>query len=505
MQAPRLYSVEDAGPQRVSMVPPPIVAEAAAVSADGSRFAIGNYYAAQLWNADGSPVGSPLTHPGHTWPMALTPDGEWLATTSHPCLVRLWRVERPALRGRFPALEQDPAPNCLIVSRDGDRFVTQGETDGARHLSVIVAATGRPAGKPLPVRATTLHGDLSPDGSRMYAYFADRELRGWEVETGRELFPPMPAPAEPLSLRVTPDGDGLIGLLADGTIEKRDARTGELLKAAQIGRPSTAALPRRLSFGPDGKRFATAGYGWEVKLWNLADLTLARTFKLPTEQLVDCAVFSPSGKHLAIGGSGSHYVSVFDVETGESLASLRHPDHLFSLAFDPVEGSRLLTSSHDSRARVWNWRKGELAIPTMAHAGEVGDAQYSPDGRWIATADSHQARIWEASTGRPMTPWLPLAKADEPPVYFANQLSFLRGGDSLLVGLRTRHQSLFDFGDLKRPVRPTLTSDALIELSELNAGGLLDPSHGIDSMTGEEWLKRWKAFRERHPEIHAMD
>jgi WD40 repeat protein len=141
----------------------------------------------------------------------------------------------------------------------------------------------------------------------------------------------------------------------------------------------------------------------------------------------------------------------------------------------------------------------------MSHAGEVGDALFSPDGWWVATADCGQIRLWEAATGKPMTPWLPLTKSGETPVYFANHLSFARDGKSLLAGLRTKHQSLFDFDELFRPIRPTLGAAELVELSELNAGGFLDAKGGVDSMPGEEWLKRWRSFRRKHPEAHPME
>ena len=79
---------------------------------------------------------------------------------------------------------------------------------------------------------------------------------------------------------------------------------------------------------------------------------------------------------------------------------LRHPAGVTHAVFSP-NGERIVSSSYDNTARVWNARDGsEIAVLT-GHRGAIESARFSPDGSRILTvARDSTARIWDARSGK---------------------------------------------------------------------------------------------------------
>ena len=84
--------------------------------------------------------------------------------------------------------------------------------------------------------------------------------------------------------------------------------------------------------------------------------------------------------------------------TGELRTLRGHRDRVNSVAFN-ADGSLLVSSSRDHDARIWDARTGRLAHQLVGHAGSVVDARFSPDGRWIFTAGPISAALWNVRTG----------------------------------------------------------------------------------------------------------
>jgi WD40 repeat protein len=107
------------------------------------------------------------------------------------------------------------------------------------------------------------------------------------------------------------------------------------------------------------------------------------------------AVFSPDGSRI-LTASGDTTARLWDAQ-GQPLATLSgHTGTLYSAVFSP-DGSRILTASNDNTARLWN-AEGQPLATLSGHTDAVRSAVFSPDGTRILTAsDDKTARLWDVS------------------------------------------------------------------------------------------------------------
>ena len=91
----------------------------------------------------------------------------------------------------------------------------------------------------------------------------------------------------------------------------------------------------------------------------------------------------------------------WDATTGKELATAQaHSKGLFNARFSP-DGRRIVTTSYDLTARVWDASTDRQLFSLPAgHDFTVEDADFSPDGRFIATAGDRLVKLWDAKQWR---------------------------------------------------------------------------------------------------------
>jgi WD40 repeat protein len=115
---------------------------------------------------------------------------------------------------------------------------------------------------------------------------------------------------------------------------------------------------------------------------------------------VRSAVFSPDGTRV-LTTSYDKTARLWDASTGQEIAILQDPWHYVnSAAFSP-DGARIVTASIDSTARLWDAATGQEVAALRGHESCVTSAAFSPDGAQIVTASTdNTARLWDAATGQ---------------------------------------------------------------------------------------------------------
>lgn len=209
--------------------------------------------------------------------------------------------------------------------------------------------------------------------------------------------------AQRMSLNVHPDGVFAAAFSPDGTriatagadrlAKIWDATSGTIVATLRGHTGRIASV----SFSADGARVVTASRDQTARLWDARTGEGLATLDHPDD--VWSAAFSPDGARVVTTGE-SNVVRLWDATTGAPIASLAgHRDHVYGAAFR-MDGARLVTASEDHTAKVWEVQTGKLLRSLEGHRDEVVAAAFSPDGSQIVTAsDDHTARLWSAQTG----------------------------------------------------------------------------------------------------------
>jgi WD40 repeat protein len=111
------------------------------------------------------------------------------------------------------------------------------------------------------------------------------------------------------------------------------------------------------------------------------------------------AVFSPDGTRIVVT-SLDKTAGIWDAASGSVIATLKgHEGPVLSAAFSP-DGTRVVTASRDNTARLWDTASGRELIALKGHKGPVVSAAFSPDGTRVVTASNDgTARLWDRITG----------------------------------------------------------------------------------------------------------
>jgi WD40 repeat protein/tetratricopeptide (TPR) repeat protein len=475
-----------------------------------SMLTAGGDRTAQFWSVPGGqPLGPPLVHQSILTRAACSADGRLLATAQSDGLVRVWAQARGDPGDHRMAVES--GPTFAKLSPDGRYAVATGagwRRAAAPAAYVYEVATGLPAAPPLEGDGALTDAALSPDGrgaatlhsaassdEHRFARLVRPEGRAgclqlWDWREGRRRFAALPMPSEPRGVTYSPDGQRVVAICGGGQVLVIDPGTGKVTLRLEHGfeRSSSNTYPG-VRFTPDGASLVTWGPDAAVKVWDPAT-GQPRFPPLAHEGLVQDAMPSADGKRLVTAGRDAT-ARVWDLDTGKAVsAPLRHPDWVFTARFSP-DGKHVLTSCRDGTAQVWDWGAGRPACPPLKHADEVFGAAFTPDGRFVLTAGKDRtARLWERQTGKPAVPPFPLGDWGWSALVTPDgRYAIVAGGAPALRA--------FALTDLDAPA--DLDADGLCLLGEVLSGQRLHEGSDVAALTTEEWLERWRNFRDRHP------
>jgi WD40 repeat protein len=325
---------------------------------------------------------------------------------------------------------------------------------------------GQWIGQPLLHRYHVRYVAFNPQGTAFVTVDNDHDVHVWETNTGKPLIPALRHDSGVLQVRFSPDGRLFLTAGTDNCARVWDAASGD---------PVTPPLKHNGSiffaaFSADGKQFITAGYDRTTRMWAFLPHR-EREENFGKQLLAREDAKAPNARKLA-RLPNPNMVQVVDVK-GKALGSpLWHSSKITHQEFS-ADGGRVVTTSDDNTARVWDAETGRLLLPRLQHRGIVWYAAFSPDGRWVITAsEDRTARVWDVATGEPLTPPLRHPR----PVKYA---FFSADGKHALTFAGDQKWRSWDLTADERPV------DTLILLSQVLAGAKIDPRHGLMALDGE--------------------
>lgn len=346
----------------------------------------------RVWNAvTGRHIAVLLGHEAAVTSAAFNVDGTRILTASADRTARLWDV---STRRQIAALQHEDAVSSAVFSPDNTRILTASRDKTARLWDV---STGRQisilGGHPGNVNSAF----FSPDGTRVLTSSHatasdDGTARLWDIATESEI-------------AILHDGNGASSAIfsPDGrvvlTVSGNTARlwdvVGEHLTVVLRGhkREVTSAV-----FSTKGTRIVTASEDTSARLWDAG--TGRELMRLYEYNEVDSATFSPDGKQILTASRGD--LTLWDVTTGRKAPLVFDVEDFAVSAAFTVNGIRTLTISMEKIgvARLWDERGQEISV-LRGHEDSVNSMAFSPNGeRVVTTSDDKTARLWDVATGR---------------------------------------------------------------------------------------------------------
>jgi WD40 repeat protein len=327
----------------------------------------------------------------------LSANGRFLAGVGRDEHARVWDAASGA--ELYDYLMIDPTVRSIDLSLDGRQLLASW---GALRTMVVLYRAGQE--EPLELNNqerqakgafNRLQGTLSPDGKLAVVALAGNFLEMYDTTTGKRLRY-LPSRSMSVCVAFSPDGDrlaagettGLVTVwrLTRPALPEKQTEASVAPAPMEAGQPTARAFKghqaaiEALAFAADGRKLISISHDHTARCWDMDDHEEARVLEKGRSQ-IDGLSYAPDGRHLALA-SMSDGIRVYDVMSDSPPRSLTtRPSR--RTVFSP--DGRFIAGAPDHRVTLWDVRTGDvLATLGETEPDEIGAMAFSPDSRWLA-------------------------------------------------------------------------------------------------------------------------
>ena len=376
---------------------------------------IGDGHLAKMWDANGTYIKDLVGHDCArgfcaVTDVAIAPDDRTIVTVGDDQRAILWNRDGDKIKELDEHRVLNGWVRTVAFSPDGKYFATAG-TDWDRTVQLYTADGGHVAALPEGECAKRDHWAcgafalaFSPDGRLLLTGTESGAVNMYDLNG--KLLQRLTGHSDAVnSLAFSPDSRSFLSASNDQRAILWDSdgrKIGELKGHAE-------AVTRAV-FSPDGKYVVTASHDGTARLWDLDGNV--RAIYGGHKAGIDWVAFSLDGRHLVTASRDKTAIQW----TAQPLQPtiLKHDGEVVTARYLP-DGKRILTAANDMTVRLWD--AADVTRPIKAYDKLFGPDRYnnkriwsldvSADGeRFVTAGTDYTVRIWEVGSGRVIKQWL---------------------------------------------------------------------------------------------------
>ncbi|MGK7904720.1 MAG: protein kinase [Hormoscilla sp.] len=307
-------------------------------------------------------------HTGAVNSVAISADGETIASGGNDNMIKVWRLEDGKQLHSFPFSDRSGAwVNTVAISPEK-----------------ILVAGGGPF-------------------SRWGRY---KTIKLWHLSSGKEIRT-LDVRPEVKTVAISPDGQTIASGSANmrdgkkgGYIFIHDMRAGKIVHQLSLIGISTqgflaivhAGGVNSVAISPDGQTLASCGADRALKLWKIVNGKLLYAIQDHSDPVTSLA-FSPDGK-IIVSGSHDKTVRLWNAGTGQCIIIYSHSGLINSVTISP-DGKTIASGNTNNTIQLYNLSDSELRATLRGHSGPVTSVIFSPDGETIISgSQDNTVKIW---------------------------------------------------------------------------------------------------------------
>ena len=298
-----------------------------------------------------------------------------------------------------------PARRSIGIDRNGldgqqmshnGRWLAFGMTTG--QVCVMETATGKLVCDPISIHGGAWGMEFTIDDSQLIITTSTGQISSWSLPGAELVGQPVELKTTIQPMELSTDGQFFATGSTDGFLRLWSTESLQIIRTHDQGSEINS-----VAFSPDGKLVASAGENRIVHIWNVTTGQLQCNLVGHTNEVLR-VVFAPDSRHL-VTASHDHTARLWNIE-GEQLHVLQHQGEVVDVVFNPT-GTLVATGARDRTALLWDTHSGQPKVRSLLHDQAVRSVRFSPDGQRLLTLDFYGARLWDVSTGHPLTVRLP--------------------------------------------------------------------------------------------------